>query len=68
MEDTTIKVTLELELAADSLSGRAIDATGGERRFSGWIGLVGVIDQLLGRGPSAGVEGASIKEEERARN
>jgi hypothetical protein len=56
VEDTHITVTLELELAADTLSGRAIDPDGAELQFSGWIGLVGVIDQLLGRRPQAGVK------------
>jgi hypothetical protein len=42
-----LTVTLELDLAGDSLSGRVIDPDGAERPFSGWMGLVGVLDNLL---------------------
>jgi hypothetical protein len=55
VNETHINVTLELELAGDTLSGRATGPDGSERSFSGWIGLVGVIDGLLGA-PSHGAE------------
>jgi hypothetical protein len=44
---TNLTVTLELDLADDSLSGRVIDTDGSERQFAGWMGLVGVLDNLL---------------------
>jgi hypothetical protein len=47
MQQTQLTVTLELDLADESLSGRVIDADGAERPFSGWMGLVGVLDNLL---------------------
>jgi hypothetical protein len=56
VEDTKITLTLELEPTDDTFNGRAIDSAGAERRFSGWIGLVGVIDQLLGGRQSAADE------------
>jgi hypothetical protein len=44
---TTTQITLELELDGDTISGHAIDADGNRRKFSGWIGLMGVLDALL---------------------
>jgi hypothetical protein len=44
---TTTQITLELELDGDTISGHAIDADGVRHEFSGWIGLMGVLDALL---------------------
>lgn len=47
MDSGTVSITLELELGADALAGRAIDPAGDVHPFSGWIGLVGVLDELI---------------------
>jgi hypothetical protein len=44
---THTQITLELELDGETISGYAIDADGGRHHFSGWIGLMGVLDALL---------------------
>ena len=54
MNATTIEIKLELELDGETVSGRAIDHAGETREFSGWIGLMGLVDSLLdGARPSA---------------
>jgi len=44
---TTIEIKLELELDGETVSGRATDDRGVTREFSGWIGLMGLVDSLL---------------------
>jgi hypothetical protein len=44
---TSTHIALELELDGDTISGHAIDADGLRRNFSGWIGLMGVLDAIL---------------------
>lgn len=54
MEARDITVTLELRSSGDALTGCARDEHGVERRFSGWLGLVAAIDELVGEtDPSA---------------
>jgi FAD binding domain/Berberine and berberine like len=43
----TKTITLELLLAGDGLSGRALDGNGEAREFSGRLGLMHTIDELL---------------------
>ena len=40
-------ITLELDLDGDTVSGHTTDARGARREFSGWMGLMGVLDALL---------------------
>ena len=47
MNPKTVKVSLELHVADDSLSGSACNGTGAERPFSGWLGLIRTIDPLV---------------------
>ena len=47
MNPKTVKVSLELQVADDSLSGSACNGTGAERPFSGWLGLIRTIDQIV---------------------
>lgn len=53
---TTTQITLELELDGETVSGATIDAGGARREFSGWIGLMGVLDTLLDEARTAGLE------------
>jgi len=53
----TRTITLELLLAGEGLSGRAYDGDGGPREFSGRLGLMHTIDELL-------AEAGSNKEDE----
>jgi hypothetical protein len=57
MNDTNgVQKTVILELLAtgDGLSGRALSRDGGAREFSGRIGLMRAIDELVDAGPSEG--------------
>ena len=47
MDGTTTAISLEMHLAGDCLIGTATSATGVERPFCGWIGLIAAIDSLL---------------------
>lgn len=48
MDAKRINLSLELELDQGRLSGRAGYEAGELRTFSGWLGLIGAIDALLG--------------------
>ena len=48
MDATTTAISLEMHLAGDCLIGTATSASGVERPFSGWLGLIAAIDELLG--------------------
>ena len=48
MDGTTTAISLEMHLAGDCLTGTATSAAGVERPFSGWLGLIAAIDELLG--------------------
>lgn len=45
MEPATVQRTLEIDTASEPLSGRVTDGHG-ERRFTGWLELFAVIDEL----------------------
>jgi hypothetical protein len=51
MTSRAVTITLDLRLAGDELDGRASDGTGGDRPFSGWLGLLVTIDALLNAAP-----------------
>ena len=52
VDDRSITITLELDVAGESLTGRATDCTGAARTFSGWLGLVTALDGLVNGDPS----------------
>jgi hypothetical protein len=47
MQTKTTAISLDLEVAGDSLSGRASSGEGTEREFSGWLGLMSAIEALI---------------------
>lgn len=47
MQRTNLNLSLELELLDGELHGRCHDGNGGDRRFSGWLGLIGAIDSFV---------------------
>jgi hypothetical protein len=47
MDAGTTTICLELKVAGDALKGRAVADSGAERAFSGWLGLVAALDELL---------------------
>ena len=55
---TRTQITLDLEVDDDFLSGRIRNGSGPDRPFSGWLGLMAAIDELL-----AGAGGGKEEEE-----
>jgi hypothetical protein len=47
----SIRLTLDLRVDGDQISGQAGDGRGRPESFSGWVGLIGVLDRLLERDP-----------------
>jgi hypothetical protein len=47
MNEQTVPVYLELKLAGDALTGRAVYGACRVRRFTGFIGLVALIDSVV---------------------
>lgn len=48
---TRLTLTVQLQLDADSFTGRADDDRGAGRDFSGWLGLIAALDELIERAP-----------------
>jgi hypothetical protein len=51
MTSRAVTITLELRQAGEELDGRATDAGGESRSFSGWLGLLVAIDAMLEAAP-----------------
>jgi FAD/FMN-containing dehydrogenase len=45
-----LNLHLDLELLDGDLHGRCHDGNGGDRRFAGWLGLIGAIDSFVSNG------------------
>lgn len=59
MNETTVAIVLELEVAGDTVSGRATGPAGESLEFVGWLGLVSAIDSFLTATDEAGCNGRS---------
>jgi hypothetical protein len=51
MDGEGARICVELELDGWSPTGHATLVGGDTRSFSGWLGLMAVVDQLAGGGP-----------------
>jgi hypothetical protein len=49
---TTLTLTVALQLEQDSFTGSARDDLGAAREFSGWLGLIAAIDELIDTAPA----------------
>ncbi len=47
MPEDAIRILLEVDVADESLTGRASAGDGAVRTFTGWLGLVSALDALL---------------------
>jgi FAD/FMN-containing dehydrogenase len=47
MQRTNLNLSPDLELVDDDLRGRCHGGNGGDRRFSGWLGLIGTVDSIV---------------------
>src|SRR5215210_9438686 len=66
MQRRHLNLSLELELLDGDLHGRCHDGSGGDHRFSGWLGLIGAIDSLvLGQAPGSAGRAAPISTDEK---
>lgn len=48
----TLTLTVQLQLDEDAFTGRALDDLGADREFSGWLGLIAAIDELIDTAPA----------------
>lgn len=48
----TLTLTVQLELGDDAFTGRALDDLGADREFSGWLGLIAALDELIDTAPA----------------
>ena len=53
MPHRKLNLSLDLELEGNELHGLCRDGNGGDRRFHGWLGLIGALDALVEQGPGA---------------
>jgi hypothetical protein len=61
--DDRLRLTVELELDEDrSVRGLAHDSHGHVLPFTGWLGLVGAVEQLRGRLSEAGLPTSDTEE------
>jgi FAD/FMN-containing dehydrogenase len=51
MQRRNLNLSLDLELLDEELRGRLHDGNGAERRFAGWLGLIGAIDSFVSNAP-----------------
>jgi hypothetical protein len=54
MESRTVTISLDVRVQGDDVRGWAAAGDGHPRAFTGWLGLIGAIDALLGFPPDAG--------------
>ena len=59
------QITLDLEVNDDFLSGRIQDGSGAGRAFSGWLGLMAAIDELLATAGAEDSRPLSARDQER---
>ena len=58
MAAQTLHIELDVRVDGDEISGHACKGDGKPKPFSGWLGLIGVLDELLTTPRSAGEEPA----------
>jgi hypothetical protein len=58
MSHRKVTIRLELDVAGDEVSGRALCSTQDPKQFAGWLGLLAALDDLLTDPAPAGTEPA----------
>jgi hypothetical protein len=48
MRDKVLHIAIDVTLAEDQIHGQVSDGAGRATLFSGWLGLIGQLDQMLG--------------------
>jgi hypothetical protein len=57
MSDRTRHIAIDVSLTEDQIQGQVGDGIGAPTPFSGWLGLIGQLDELLGGGSSTAAAG-----------
>jgi hypothetical protein len=61
MDSRTVTISLQVEVDGDDVRGSARGGGADEPRvFTGWLGLIGAIDALLGFPPDAGAAARAL--------
>jgi hypothetical protein len=48
MSDQVLHIAIDVSLAEDEIQGQVGDGVGRPASFSGWLGLLGQLDEMLG--------------------
>ena len=48
MSDQRLHIAIDVSVAGEQIQGHVSDGAGQPRRFSGWLGLIGELDAMLG--------------------
>lgn len=59
MSDQTMHIAIDVSLTGDQIQGQVGDGVGAPTPFSGWLGLIGQLDELLGTGSTTAGTGLS---------
>ncbi|HST43127.1 MAG TPA: hypothetical protein VLK58_26615 [Conexibacter sp.] len=59
----TLTLTVQLHLDEDAFTGRALDDLGADREFSGWLGLIAALDELIDTAPARSRDNDAASEE-----
>jgi hypothetical protein len=54
MDPHSLNIEIEVTVDDDEISGQVSDGAHAGRPFSGWVGLIAALDELLGRPHPAG--------------
>ena len=58
MSDQVLHIAIDVSLAEDEIHGQVDDGVGRAASFSGWLGLIGQLDEMLGSAdPSTAASG-----------
>lgn len=60
MTSHTVHIDLDVRMDGDQIAGQAGDGVGQPTPFSGWLGLLGVLDRLVGTPEPAGRPASSL--------
>lgn len=56
VSDQRLRIAIDVSLAEDQIHGLVGDGVRQPRPFSGWLGLIGELDELLGSAPDPASE------------
>ena len=63
MSDQVVHIAIDVDLGEDQIHGQVGDGVGRSTPFSGWLGLIGQLDELLGTGSTPVAAGDRVPDE-----